>query len=183
MAKKFFRKYYKKYNRKSSSFFKAVSNYHYAKLSFNTLITYSGSNLHFDFNNNTKFDIGTGIRQCADWKPLCRFYLFYKLRGIAMIVNPHPNNEFIGGSVVLGLLSSNDSETFGDCVEGDKSISLTFTQTMRKYISLKRSGSWQPTDNDAQSGKFVLNASGQSSSGSFQWDVTFNFYILFKSTA
>lgn len=185
MAKKY-RRYYRGYGRASKKVFnKIASNYTKVKFDVSKRILVSTQNIRWDNPNATTVSISTLIDLSPDYQMYRQLYLSMKVTGVAVVVVPmlRSNNYTGAGSYVMGLLTDNDGDNFGNIVESDKSIILDFQHVARRYWSfIGGSTGWINIEaGEDFPGKFGLAATDLPTAGETYWTVKFTFYMLMKN--
>lgn len=186
MVKRYYRKksyYYKRASK--AAFNKIASNYTKCKLDVSRRILLSSQYIRWDDPNNSLVALSELIAASPDYNMYRQLYLSFKITGVAVQVVPmlHTNN-FVGTpSVVMGLLTDNDGNGFGNIVESDKSIILDFQNKFRRYWSfLGGSTGWLDIEkSELFPGKFGVAANDLPSAGEAYWTVKFTFYMLMKN--
>ena len=171
------------YRRKKNNFWRNISNYHYTKVSCSSQLVYSGANITFSISTNPFIDLLAGLVACPDWKKYAQLFNTVKLRAVRVVANPHGAvGGFIGGTAQLAFLTGSDAVNFGETVESNRSIVLPFNQQKQLYVSFGTGNTgWQTTGNPVFEGKLAAAVSGASSSGQMTWDITIDYYLLFKT--
>lgn len=170
------------YRRKKNNFWRNISNYHYTKVSCSSQLVYSGANITFSISTSPVIDLLQALIACPDWKKYCQIFNSVKIRGIRVIANPHGAvGGFVGGTPQIAFLTGSDDVNFGEIVESNRSLVLPFNQQKQLYVRFGTGNTgWQTTGNPVFEGKLAAGVSGASSSGQMTWDITLDFYILFK---
>lgn len=178
---KFKRRFYRK---KKNSFFRNVARYHYTKVSVSTTLQYTGNTIKFKITSTSNFELHSALVAAPDWTKYANLFTTFKLRGVGITVNPHPTSTpFVGGTAQLAFLTDSDNATFGECVESNKSISLPYTGIRKLYMKYPggATGFMAMKTPDLLPGKLAAGVSEGSTSGEMTWDITMDFYILFKN--
>lgn len=190
--------YYRK-NWNKMKFYKAVANYHRAKLTYSNRLELKTGFCQFVPENNAVIKISTILDSCPDWKLLRDYFLSYRLTGISIVAVPTPifadavavqtqtglfpvNKTYITSAPVLGIIGTYDGIEYKDIAESNKSMVLNFYTTTRNYWRMSPT-SWNCTNapND-QTYRVAANVHGLPLNGSLFWNISYNFYILFKIT-
>lgn len=185
MAKKY-RRYYGRYGRASKKVFnKIASNYTKVKLDVSRRILVTAQNIRWDVPNAAIVPISDLIDASPDYNMYRQLYLSMKITGVAVVVVPMlRSGDYTGaGSFVMGLLTDNDGENFGNIVESDKSIMLDFQHVARRYWTFNGgSTGWVDIEKGEDfPGKFGLATNDLPTAGEAYWTVKFTFYMLMKN--
>ena len=116
-------------------FYKAIYNYHATKISVSSVLEYTGNTIKFMISNQSYMNIPDSLAAAPDWKAYATIFNSFKLRGIKITVSPHQSvGGFLGGTVQIGVLTSDDTNTFADVVESNKSIIASQADTKTLYV-------------------------------------------------
>ena len=165
-------------------FYKAIYNYHATKISVSSVLEYSGNTIKFSISTQSYMNIPDSLAAAPDWKQYATIFNSFKLRGIKITVSPHaPVGGFIGGTVQIGVLTSDDQNGFADVVESNRSMICSQTDTKYLYVNFGNgSTGWLGIQRYGDlPGKIVAGASEQSSSGAIRFDVNVDYYIIYKN--
>ena len=165
-------------------FYKAIYNYHATKISVSSVLEYTGNTIKFMISNQSYMNIPDSLAAAPDWKAYATIFNSFKLRGIKITVSPHQSvGGFLGGTVQIGVLTSDDTNTFADVVESNKSIIASQADTKTLYVNFGNgSTGWLGIQRYGDlPGKIVAGASEQSSSGAMRWDVNIDYYLIYKN--
>lgn len=187
---------YKK-NWTKAKFYKAITNYHKVKLTYSNRIELKLGGIQFVPQNNNVITISSIMADCPDWSVYTKLFLSYKLLAIGISATPTPvfsdaiavqtqtgqfpvNKTYITSAPVLGIISATDGTEYKDIAESDKSMVLNF------YTPIKRYWKMSPVEWDCsnapneQTYRLATNVHGLPINGSLFWNVTVNFYIIYK---
>lgn len=184
MAKKY-RRYYRGYGRASKKVFnKIASNYTKAKFDVSKRILVTTQYIRFESGAST-IAISDILDASPDYNMYRQLYLSMKITGVAATVVPmvRTNNYTGAGSYVMGLLTDNDGDGFGNIVESDKSIMLDFQHVARRYWTFNGgSTGWLDIEKGEDfPGKFGVATTDLPTAGETYWSVKFTFYMLMKN--
>lgn len=179
------RRYYRNRRVSRRAFNKIASNYTKCKLDVSRRILLNSQAVRWDDPNNSVVAISELIDASPDYNMYRQLYLSFKITGCLVQVVPmlHTNNFAGIPSIVVGLLTDNDGDGFGNVVESDKSIMLDFQNNFRRYWSfLGGSTGWLDIEKAEEfPGKFGLAVSELPTAGEAYWTVKFTFYMLLKN--
>lgn len=183
MAKYYRKRYYRKSNK--AGFLKAISRYHYTKLSTFGQIMLDNTGIKFGFNSSQILLAGTALESCNDWKQYTGLFLSYKIRGVKVTLTPnYPQDIDYRGTAAFGYVSNADAASVGDTVESNKSVLLNPMQQSSVYWPLTGGlTEWIPTTYQNMTiGKFQCTTSTNAVSGGIVWSYKIDFYVIFKNT-
>lgn len=182
-----------------AKFYKAVANYHRAKLTYSNRLELKGSACQFIPQNMEVLTVPSLLAECPDWKLLRDYFLSYKLIGVSIEAVPAPvfpdavavttntgafplNKTYITSMPVLGIIGMYDGTTYADIAESNKSMVVNAYVPTKRYWRMSPA-SWDCTNSPAeQTYRVATNVHGLPPNGSMMWNLSFNFYILFKIT-
>lgn len=169
------------WRRRKYAFYKAISNFHYAKLSCSDIVEYSGNKINFLSNNDSSQKISGLLSACPDYAQLRAFYVSMKVRGIAIQVIPICNiAEFVGGTAFIALLADNEHVDTPSCEDSDHCLVMNPSQFCSMYW--KTAYPWSSSDDSSESyGKIGLAKNANATQGGLRWTVRFIFYVLYKT--
>ena len=175
-------KYKKNYwRRRKYAFYKAIRNFHYAKLQVSNLVEYSGTKFNFLSNNDNNMKISDILASCPDYAQLRAFYVSMKVRAIAVQAIPCCNiQDFVGGTAIIALLADNENVDLPSCEDSDHSLILNPTQFTSMYW--KTAYPWSGSDDTSETyGKIGLAKNANAAQGGMRWTIRFIFYVLYKT--
>lgn len=169
------------WKRRKYVFYKAIKNFHYAKLQVTDLIEYSGNKLNFLSNNDSQMKIADILASCPDYKEYRALYISMKVRAIAVQVIPCCDiANFVGGTAMIALLTDNENVDMASCEDSDHSLVMNPAQFCSMYW--KTAYPWSSSDDSSESyGKIGLAKNANTAQGGFRWTVRFIFYVLYKT--
>ena len=165
-------------------FYRAIYNFHATKISVSSLLEYTGNTIKFKISGQSYMNIPDSLAAAPDWKAYSTIFNSFKLRGLKITVSPHaPQGGFLGGTVQIGVLTSDDQNSFADVVESNRSMIASQTDSKTLYVNFGNgSTGWLGIQRIGDlPGKIVAGASEQSSSGVMQWDINVDYYIIYKN--
>lgn len=183
MAKYYRKRYYRK--GKKAGFLKAISRYHYTKLSTFGQVMLDNTGIKFGVNNSQIYLAGNALQACSDWGQYAALFLSYKLRGIKVTLTPnYPQDLDFRGTAAFGYVSNSDATTVAETVESNKSLLLNPLQQTSVYWSLTGGlTEWIPTSYQNMTvGKFQCTTTTNAVSGGIVWSYKIDFYVMFKNT-
>ena len=171
------------WRRNGYSFYKAVKNYHYVKLSISDLVEYTGNKITFLSNNGNVASISDILNGCPDFKLYRDLYVSMQVRSISVQVTPCCNiDNFVGGAAYIALLANNETVTITSCEDSDHSLVMNPMQFCSMFW---RTGyPWSSSDDISESfGKMGLAINTPTTQGAMRWTVKFTFYVLYKTNS
>ena len=191
--------FYKKYKR--WSFKKAISRYHYTKLTYNNRISMTGTAIKFLVGGNNTLSLATMLEACPDWAMYKKLFLSYKVCGMSVMVAPSKAIEevitsttqtgsfplgqvYFNAVPVVGLMAQGEGSDYKDICESNKHLMLNYTNTVRAYWKLDGGiTGWDGTQAaNQQKANLSVNVDSLPTYGAQFWSVLVNFYVMFKIT-
>ena len=177
-------KYYRKrYAR--NGFLKAISRYHYTKLTCFGQILLDNGGIKFAINSSQILLANVALNSCPDWPVYQTLFLSYKVRGIRVTLVPNKDQEVdFRGTASFGLVANSDGAGVGDTLESNKSLILNPNEQVTAYWPLAGglTGWINSNTSNTTVGKFQCAATTNAASGGIVWSYKIDFYIMFKNT-
>lgn len=177
------RRYYRKRN--YGGFLKAISRYHYTKLSCFGQIMLDNGGIKFGVNNSQVLLASVALNTCSDWEGYHGLFLSYKVRGIKVTLVPNIDQALdFRGTAAFGYVANSDGATVAETVESNKSLLLNPNQQTSAYWPLSGGlTGWIPSHStNSTVGKFQCTSTSNAAAGGIVWSYKIDFYIMFKNT-
>ena len=181
---KYYRRYYAR-RRDYRGFLKAVSRYHYTKLTCFGQVLLDNGGIKFGVNNSQILLASVALNSCADWPGYQGLFLSYKVRGIGVTLVPNKDQDIdYRGTAAFGYVANSDGATVGETVESNKSLLLNPNQQVTAYWPLTGGlTGWIPSHStNSTVGKFQCTSTTNAAGGGIVWSYKIDFYIMFKNT-
>lgn len=179
------RSYYANKKRNYGGFLKAISRYHYTKLSSFGQILLDNGGIKFGVNNSQILQANTVLGTCSDWEGYHSLFLTYKIRGIKVTLVPNKDQAVdFRGTAAFGYVANSDGATVAETVESNKSLLLNPNQQTSAYWPLSGGlTGWVPSNSaNLTTGKFQCTSTANAAGGGIVWSYKIDFYIMFKNT-
>lgn len=180
---KYRRRYYKRSNK--AGFYKAVSRYHYTKLTTFGQIMLDNTGIKFAVNSSQILLAANALQACPDWPSYIALFLSYKVRSVRVTVTPNKDQDLdYRGTAAFGYVATSDGAGVADTLESNKSLVLNPLQQTSAYWTLTGGlTGWIPTTYQSMTtGKFQCSTTTNAVSGGIVWSYKIDFYVMFKNT-
>lgn len=183
---KYKRRYYYGNRKKNyGGFLKAISRYHYTKLTCFSQILLDQTGIKFSLNNSQILLASVALNSCPDWAHYQTLFLSYKVRGIRVTLVPNKDQDVdYRGTAAFGYVSNTDDASVGDTLESNKSVILNPLQQVSAYWPLTGgiTGWVNSNTSNMTNGKFQCTSTTNTTAGGMTWSYKIDFYVMFKNT-